>query len=291
MINPVWLRTFCTLAEEGHFTRTAERLNITQPGVSQHLNKLEELFGRELIRRQGKQFQLTDAGERLFREAKEILLSLSNLEQRIGLDPAYDGVVRIKSPGSVGLKLYPQLLLLQKRHPKLVIDFRFAPNCEIEESISDGSIDIGFTTRPSTSDEVETRPLAQEALLLVTPLGISIPSWEILLELGFIGHPDGAHHASLLLSANYPEFQNSAQFKSSGFSNQIGLILEPITLGLGFTVLPRHAVEAFQKHHQLQSHCLDHPVSETLYLGTNRRKYLPNRVLTVIRQARELLAD
>ncbi|WP_227664755.1 LysR family transcriptional regulator [Marinobacter litoralis] len=34
MINTTWLRTFCTLVEVGHFTRTAERLHMTQSGVS-----------------------------------------------------------------------------------------------------------------------------------------------------------------------------------------------------------------------------------------------------------------
>jgi len=119
MINITWLRTFCTLAEVGHFTRTAERLYMTQSGVSQHISKLEEQLDTDLLIRQGKQFSLTNAGEQLYKEAGEILQRLSNLEQRIGKDPPYEGLVRLMSPGSVGLKLYPQLLTLQQQHPKL----------------------------------------------------------------------------------------------------------------------------------------------------------------------------
>ena len=48
MINVTWLRTFCTLAEVGHFTRTAERLYMTQSGVSQHIRKLEEQLDTDL---------------------------------------------------------------------------------------------------------------------------------------------------------------------------------------------------------------------------------------------------
>ena len=44
MINPILLRSFCTLVEVGHFTRSAERLNMTQSGISQHIRKLEEQF-------------------------------------------------------------------------------------------------------------------------------------------------------------------------------------------------------------------------------------------------------
>ncbi|TMN84121.1 LysR family transcriptional regulator, partial [Pseudoalteromonas phenolica] len=42
MINPTWLNTFCTLVEVNHFTQTAERLFMTQSGVSQHIKKLEQ---------------------------------------------------------------------------------------------------------------------------------------------------------------------------------------------------------------------------------------------------------
>ena len=120
MLNPVWLRSFCTLVEVEHFTHTAERLHMTQSGVSQHIRKLEEHLGRPLLIRQGKQFTLTDAGEHLYREARKIILSLSNLEQSVKEDHAYEGIVRVMSPGSIGLKLYPHLLELQKQHPKLL---------------------------------------------------------------------------------------------------------------------------------------------------------------------------
>src|SRR5690349_13516467 len=51
MINPSFLKTFVTLVETRSFTRTATRLGMTQPGVSQHLRWLEEYFGATLIER------------------------------------------------------------------------------------------------------------------------------------------------------------------------------------------------------------------------------------------------
>lgn len=289
MINPVWLRSFCTLVEVGHFTRTAERLHMTQSGVSQHVRKLEDQLRQDLLIREGKQFRLTDAGDRLYCEARLIIQSLSNLEQRVRDDPADEGLVRIMSPGSVGLKLYPHLLALQQQQPKLIIDFRFAPNDDIEQAIAEHEVDIGLMTCPSSLDSVSVEAVAEEALLLVTPKTLTKPSWPQLVALGFIDHPDGAHHAGLLLSANYPEFQHSNLFKPRGFSNQISLILEPVSMGLGFTVLPAYAVDAFQKPELVNTHRLANPVSETLYLGTSREKFIPNRVRTVINEANKWL--
>jgi len=106
---------------------------------------------------------------------------------------------------------------------------------------------------------------------------------------GFIDHPDGSHHVDLLPGANYPEFQHTQQFPGKGFSNQIGLILEPVSMGLGFTVLPAHAVEAFRRPWQIRAHRLRNPVSETVYLCNRRSRIQRNRMDTVIAEARRWL--
>ncbi|WP_417539488.1 LysR family transcriptional regulator [Marinobacter sp.] len=289
MINTTWLRSFCTLVETGHFTRTAERLHMTQSGVSQHVRKLEDQTGVALLLREGKQFSLTDAGERLYAEGRTLIQALSSLDQRIAEDPPYKGLVRLTSPGSIGLKLYPHLLELQSKHPELVIDYRFAPNTDVENAIADYKSDIGFMTSAPTLEKVSCQAIAHEPLLLVTPANVSEPSWDALTQLGFIDHPDGAHHANMLLSANFPQFQHSNLFKRNGFSNQIGLILEPVSMGLGFTVLPAHAVEAFNRPQTIKSHQLTKPVSETLYLVVRREQSLQSRMHTVIAEARKWL--
>lgn len=282
MINTLWLRSYCTLVELRHFTRSAERLHMTQSGVSQHVRKLEEQLGIALLDRHGKTFSLKEAGEHLYTEARSIISELSSLEQRIVADPAYEGIVRVMSPGSVGLKLYPLLLALQQQQPKLIIDYRFAPNATIEQAIAESTVDIGLMSTVSLLAEVSCQPISKEALLLVTPASTVEPSWAALSALGFIDHPDAAHHAGLLLSANYPEFQNSSLLTKKGFSNQIDLILQPVSIGLGFTVLPANAVESFNRPELIKSHQLSTPVAETLHLALRRDKPLANRVQTVI---------
>lgn len=286
MLNIIWLRSFCTLVEVGHFTRTAERLHMTQSGVSQHVRKLEEQLGTKLLVWQGKKFSLSDAGERLYDEAQGVLLALSNLERKVVADSPYEGLVRLMSPGSVGLKLYPHLLALQCEHAKLIIDYRFGPNSDVESAIAKSTVDIGFMTSKSSLAEVRSDPVAKEPLLLVTPKKVEEPNWDALIGLGFIDHPDGSHHANLLLSANYSEFQHISQFPQKGFSNQISLILEPVSMGLGFSVLPKNAVEAFHKPDDIKTHRLSKPVSETLYLCTSKHRVSQERMNTVIAEAK-----
>ncbi|MAZ86935.1 MAG: LysR family transcriptional regulator [Cellvibrionaceae bacterium] len=291
MINPQWLRTYCTLVEVGHFTQTAEKLYMTQSGVSQQIRKLESHFGAPLLIREGKQFSLTDAGSRLYREGRQLLNAMTELEQNVSSDPTHAGLVRIASPGSVGLKLYSQLLQFQVQHPELVIDFRFAPNADVASLLVEHKIDLGFMTDVSNSVDLSVEPIAEEPLQLITPAAITDVRWESLSQLGFVDHPDGFHHAQRLLSKNYPEFQHASQFEAAGFSNQIHLILEPVSLGLGFTVLPSYAVEAFPKPESIRVHRLGNPVKETVFMGRYRHKPLSNRVATVAEVAKSFLAQ
>jgi DNA-binding transcriptional LysR family regulator len=64
-----------------------------------------------------------------------------------------------------------------------------------------------------------------------------------------------------------------------------------VSTGLGFTVLPRHAVGAFKDHDKVKMHQLTHNVSETLYVGMHRQKITPNRVKTIITAASDCLKN
>lgn len=290
MINPLWLRSFCTLLEQEHFTRTAERLHMTQSGVSQHLRKLEEHLGVTLLERSGKQFVVTDAGKRAYADAKPIVSALESMAQRVANDPPDAGLVRVVSPGSLGLTFYPKLLRLQQQHPALVIDYRFAPNDAVHQAVADDAADIGFATDTSSDERLSYQRIAQESLLLVTPADVEKPDWRVLNELGFIDHPDGAHHAELLLRPNFTEFESIHSLPKTGFSNQIALILEPVALGLGFTVLPAHSVKAFHRQRAIRKHELTEAVSEPLYQVCRSGWPMPNRVSTVCDEALRLLA-
>ncbi|MGO2011313.1 LysR family transcriptional regulator [Pseudoalteromonas sp.] len=282
MINPTWLKTFCTLVEVNHFTQTAERLYMTQSGVSQHIKKLEQHVNCALLERHGKQFSLTVQGQNLYQQGSLLLKEWQFLEQQLKDDSPYSGMVKIQSPGSCGLQFYSQLLALQTKYKELNIDYRFAPNLSVEQAVANHSADIGFLTQAPTLSEVSSHKIGKEALLLVTPANIKMPSWDVLCELGFIGHPDAKHHVQLLLSENYPEFEHIDQIKQTGFSNQISLILEPVSLGLGFTVLPAYAVGAFNKPDLIQTHYLANPINENIYVCHHRNRPLAKRMYTVI---------
>ncbi|WP_028111062.1 LysR family transcriptional regulator [Ferrimonas futtsuensis] len=289
MLNLLWLRTYVTLVETGHFTRTAEKLAMTQPGVSQHIRKLESHFGKTLLQREGKSFQLTRSGRDVYQQAQRTLAELSELEQHLATDNPFSGPIRISAPGSLGLKLYPELLSMQQTHPQLTIEFMFAPNEGVEREILNRNIDLGLITHQGNKPDLAYRPFGEEPLYLITPKEIETPHWEDLMHLGYNGHPDGDHHISMLLGANFKEFQQTSQFPRRGFCNHIGLLMAPVARGLSFTVLPKYAVEAYDELDKVNIHTLDNPVSEPIFLVYRRHQPLPTRIRHVIDTLEPLL--
>lgn len=291
MINPIFLRTFCTLVETKHFTKTAEQLFITQSAVSQHLKKLEDLLGEPLIQKTEKGFALTPTGEQTYQEAKKIVATLQGFKEKVTTDSEHVGVVKVMSPGSIGLRLYPQLLALQTQFPELIIHYQFAPNSSIIKALQQSDIDIGLVTEHANSSLLNFEEVAHEPLLLVLPSPIDNLSLDSLKQLGFINHPDGHHHANQLLKANFTEFTHIKDIKESGFSNQIGLILTPVSLGLGFTVLPQSAVASFAEPEKIHIHELEQPSMEPVCLVTQNKKRTAKRLLFVHNKIKALLQN
>ncbi|KRG43260.1 LysR family transcriptional regulator [Stenotrophomonas panacihumi] len=265
MLNPLWLRSFVEIHEQGGFTLAADRLGLTQAAVSQHMRQLEQRLGPLLLRR-GRQQQLTPAGQALLAYARELQQADKRLEARLADGGITQGEISVITPGSVGLMLYPRLLALQEAAPGLVIRHRFAPDPEVLEAVLQSRYELGITTVRPDDPRVAARPFASEPLELVVPSGARAGEWEDLRRLGFIDHPDGQAMAARLLSRRFPADYSPRALPVHGFTNQVALILEPVSRGLGFTVLPRYARQAFARQDRIAVVEGEPPVVDTLWL-------------------------
>lgn len=80
-INLNLLRSFFMIAEERSLTRAAARLNMSQPSVSQALQRLEEQLACQLVLRGSRKFELTARGQRVYQECSEIFRSVERIGQ------------------------------------------------------------------------------------------------------------------------------------------------------------------------------------------------------------------
>jgi len=288
MLNPIWLNTFKTLVDLGHFTRTAEKLHMTQPGVSQQIQKLENACGHSLIKRERKSFELSEQGRVVYEYALKVAEGEANLIETLGFDNPYAGQCRLSCSGSLALQLYSPLLSLQQQHPQLSVQLEAAPNQKILHDLQSGNIDLGIVTHIPATGLYQSAIIGEETLCLVLPQGYENRDItpERLIECGLIDHPDAKHYLSLyfeLCGDKALAEMSPDDLPKSGYINQVNQILLPVAKGLGFTVLPESAVKNFPQRDELYIAQMAKQVKETLYLVQKRNRQLPARYQTVSR--------
>ncbi len=266
ILNPVWLRSFRAVVDHGSFTRAADALDLTQAAVSQHIRHIEDFTSEDIFLRRGRKIDLTPAGKAVLVYADDVDTAARRLDARLEQDGPLCGDLRIATPGSSGLRIYNGLLDLQQAQPDIKIHHRFAPTEDIITSIIEDRAELGVITRLPDDPRLTALKLATEPIELVVPANVDIGDFDDLLALGFIDHPDGRAMATRLLGQRFRAFSGMRSVACHGFSNQITLILEPVARGLGFTVLPRFACQAFHKRDQIKTVAFSEPVLDSLYM-------------------------
>lgn len=284
MLNAQWLETFAVLCETGHFTRAAERLAMTQPGVSQQLRKLEDQVGQALISRHGKGFSLTPAGEAILALGRARRDEERRLRQAIQNDDPEIGEVAIACSGSFAMLLYPHLLPVMNRAPGLLLTLEAMPQEGVVRGVLEGRFDLGVTGHEPGHPRLDARRVGREELCLVLPA--DAPAGDVSLAdleaRGFIAHPDGYTYADELFSLNFPDtYQGSDRLRVRGFVNQISQIPTPVAQGIGYTLLPRSGVDAYPDKHRLRVAGLASPRHFELWTIFRRGRILPQRALRI----------
>ncbi len=288
MFNAQYFRTYMMLVETGSFTQTARKLDMTQPGVSQHVRKLEEYLGRSLLNRHGRRFSLTDPGRRAYDYAVKLFAEHEHFRHSLDDDSPDSGECRIASPGSVGLMFYPFLLGYQQMHPGLTVNYSFAFNHEIAHDVVAGRYDVGIVTEISKQPDLTFEAWHQEPLCLVVPADFTGTTLSELLALGFVNYNDGNTNASLLLRSNFgSEFRSMSHFPRQGFTNEVGQVLDAVARGLGFTVVSRPVLETSPWQRQVKEMALAQPVYETLHLVSRTDVELPKRYRQLLESFRQ----
>lgn len=159
------LKYFLAVAEEKSFSRAAERLHISQPPLSQQIQKLESELGVRLFARTTRSFELTAAGKALMAEASDLMSRMRvTIETVRQIDRGEVGRLRIGIVGSAMWGPLPRLLEeFQRTFPRVTWTLHeLGPNDQVE-ALRSKQIDVGFWREPrNDDDEMRNAGLRQE---------------------------------------------------------------------------------------------------------------------------------
>lgn len=164
------LRYFVTVAEELHFGRAAERLNIVQPAVSQQVARLERELGLRLLDRSSRHVRLTGDGERMLREARAVLSAADRAaEVAAELASGRSGVLRIGTAPGLRDRLERGLTALRAHTPDLEIQLSAGSTAEYLTALRSGELDIAFVRGDVAAADLQAIELWRDPLSVLVP--------------------------------------------------------------------------------------------------------------------------
>lgn len=239
------LQHFVAVAEDRHFTRAAQRLRVSQSGLSASIRALERELRAPLFVRTTRRVTLTEAGRALLGEAERILAQVRAAHEAVA---AVQGVLR----GSLalgteqclaGVHVPGLLAAFRRRHPDVEIGLRQAGSGALAEDVVAGRLDLAFGVTPrSGTEHLRVLPLARE------PMTVLCHAAHRLAGGGAVTPADLAGETFVDFHTDWgPRRTTDAAFAAAGVPRGVPLetsdvhtLLELVGEGLGIAVVPRH---------------------------------------------------
>ena len=165
------LKVFRAVADNASFRKASERLNLSQPAVSQQIHALEEELGVTLFHRSNNRVRLTAEGEVLLRYARRgAKLAAEALEAlaRVHGEPA--GELRIGASTTVAQYILPRILgAFQQQHPHVVLSVTSGNTERIVAGLLKGDTAIAIIEGPVSSRDVHKERFLEDRMVLIVP--------------------------------------------------------------------------------------------------------------------------
>ena len=273
-LNLDHLVTFRMVISRGSFSGAAEALGISQPAVSLQIRQLEQVFQVRLIERTSRGIKPTPAGMTLSEHSMKIDAAVGAAVESVSLhSDEITGTVVVGTGATACIHLLPPLLQqLRLSHPLLKVDVRTGNTSDIVRGVEENRIDIGLVTLPAAGKCLSVSPLGTDEFVVIMEKDLSGRSAKALspddlLPLPLIIFEPGSGTRSLI----------DEWFSNAGYAarpvmelGSIEAIKRMVRAGLGYSIVPRMAVDVMEEREGLSLHSMVPPHYRTL--GTIMRE-------------------
>lgn len=167
------IRCFVAVAEELHFGRAAERMQMTQPPLSRQIQKLERNLRVVLLDRDHRTVELTAAGRAFLAESRELLGAAERAPAAArSIASGQEGIVRIGFTAAAGFGILGELLTsISEALPRVSLELSERVTRQQASALLEGSLDLGLARPPFDAETFNSHLLLAEDLMLAVPAG------------------------------------------------------------------------------------------------------------------------
>ncbi len=244
------LAVFKKVADTRSFSRAGEGLFLSQSTVSTHIRNLEELFGRKLFDRMGKEAVLTPFGQRVYTWAEHLLeLHDQALDDLKDFTHEMSGTLYIAASTVPSQYLAPKIMAaFHHRFPAVTFVLRQGSSEQIADLLLRGQVDLGIMGEQYHTESIAYLPFHKEQLVLITPQDwpLSEPvTVEQVLKYPHIFRGQGSGTQAtlerLLRNAN----RRTSEFRTVAYMDSVQSVKQAVRDGMGAAFISEIAAMDF----------------------------------------------
>jgi DNA-binding transcriptional LysR family regulator len=237
------LQHFIAVAEEGHFTRAAGRVNIVQSALSASIRALEGELGAQLFVRSTRQVRLTVAGGVLLDKARLILEAVGAARAAVvEVQNLESGKLSVGTMQSLPpfLDLPALLARFHAQHPKIEIRLTQGSADHMLDCLREGRLDLAFFPLGEDAGDVVTRLIACEEMVLACGPGHALAGRTDVqpAELARVPFVDFERGWGTRRQVDQIFAQANIQRRIAFEVNELGTLLDLVAQGLGVALVP-----------------------------------------------------
>jgi DNA-binding transcriptional LysR family regulator len=240
-LNTRDLQAFVAVVETGSMVRAAEKLHLTQPGLTRRVQSLESMLGVDLLDRQSKPLKPTAAGHEVYALARNVLRAVDDLLAVASPESEPTGELKIGVPPFLSdLALEKPVDRLRSAFPRLTLRVTAGWSPGLMQSVERATVDAAIVLMPSgvaLPDNLNATSLAFQPTVIVAARSLGLPEGRVALtELArheWVLNQDGCGMRSALsraLSAAGLPF--SVAVEAFGAELQLSLVARGLGIGL-----------------------------------------------------------
>lgn len=242
-----YLRYFVAVARARHFTQAAQELGISQPPLSQQIQRLEREMGTPLLRRLSRGIELTEAGEAFYEDACQILaLSDAAMEKVKGIARGLNGTLSmgIASSDAFHEKIFSLIHQFQQSHPNVIIHQVEGNMASLMAALNEAELDIAFIRLPcENSKAFNLRIIDEEPMMIALHRSHPLAA-ESALRLEQLRDVPLVLFPRAITPGLYERVYNSCRQAGINMdkiyqSSQISSSLSMVAAGFGFALVPK----------------------------------------------------